>query len=439
MRNIPPARRPPARRPPARRPALLLASLPIAVSGALCGLGAGAAAAAELTTIPCGLVDDGTIHIDGLLSDWEGYSPITLKSTLPPGQSGRSLQVKVSCNFDPKNVYLLVDVDDDILMRTRAAAAEEDHLELAFGTIGKSGDVERIDKLTIWPGVARDKLARTVRWQGKGPHVVDGEGPAGRQKPLKGAPVFEVFDSLQPRGYAIELRLPKKAIPGFREGAPLRLAVRVVDSDGPGRDKQGYAESSPVDRPQSLSEVIFEDGDNSHSEIFGDLKVGRDDVYFEKTADVGSGVGKVMALGRFLAFVNKGYSYHELGRSRGDVKDLQLVQIADGQHAVAARVMERGQGGGREVLRLYRLQSGRFEPIFAAEVGKEQGAKRLQVKVDYVRRGKGTDIELSPLPAAGFTEASYTEMPAEDVAPILLPWQDKKVRWTFKNGRYTRD
>lgn len=398
------------------------------------------AAAAELTSIPCGLADDGTLHIDGLLSDWEGYSPITLKSTLPAGATGRSLQVKVSCNFDPKNVYLLIDVDDDILMRSKAADGSEDHLELAFGTLGKSGDVERIDKLSIWPGVARDKLPRTVRWdKGSGPKVIEGEGPAGRAKPLKGAPVFEVYDALQPRGYAIELRLPKKVIPGFREGSPLRLAVRVVDSDGPGRDKQGYAESSPVDKPQTLSEVLFEDGDNSQAEIFSDLKVGRDEVYFEKTADVGSGVGKVIALGRFLAFVNKGYSYHELGRSRADVRDLQLVQISDGQHAVAARVMERGQGGGREVLRLYRLAGGRFESIFAAEVGKEQGPKRLSVKVDFVRRGKGTDIEISPLPAAGFTEASYTEMPAEDVAPILLPWQDKKTRWTFKGGRYVKD
>lgn len=398
------------------------------------------AAASELTTIPCGLVDDGTIHIDGLTGDWEGYSPITLKSTLQPGATGRSLTVRVSCNFDPKNVYLLIDVVDDILMRSKAADATEDHLVLGFGTIGKSGDVERIDRLRIWPGVARDKLQRTVRWEGHGPSVVEGEGPAGRSKPLpKGAQVFEVFDSLQPQGYAIELRLPKKVIPGFREGSPLRLAVKVVDSDGPGPDKRGYAESSPVDKPQTLSEVIFEDGDNSHNDIFSDLKVGRDDVYFEKTADVGSGVGKVMALGRFLAFVNKGYSYHELGRSRADVKDLQLVQLADGQHAVAARVTERGQGGGREVLRLFRLVGGRFEAIFAAEVGKEQGSKRLSVKVDFVRRGKGTDIEISPQPAVGFSEASYTEMPAEDVAPILLPWQDKKARWSYKGGKYVRE
>ena len=41
------------------------------------------ARAGDVTTIPCGLADEGTIHIDGLLSDWEGVSPIILRSARP--------------------------------------------------------------------------------------------------------------------------------------------------------------------------------------------------------------------------------------------------------------------------------------------------------------------------------------------------------------------
>jgi hypothetical protein len=92
----------------------------------------------------------------------------------------------------------------------------------------------------------------------------------------------------------------------------------------------------------------------------------------------------------------------------------------------------------REVLRVYRLASGRFQPLFASEVAKEQGSKKLSVQVSLVKKGKSTEIELAPQPAVGFSEASYTELPAEDVTPILLPWQDKKTRWVWKGSKFVQ-
>lgn len=398
------------------------------------------ARAADVTTIPCGLVDDGTIHVDGLLSDWEGVSPIILKVSPAPGLSGRTLAARVSCNYDAKNLYLLIDVDDDIIIRSKAAGPSEDHLELAFGVENSAGESLRIDKLRIWPGHGPQKQPRVVRWEGKSPpKVVQGEGPAGRA-PLKGGPVFEVYDALQPRGYAVELRMPKKIIPGFREGAPLRLAVKVIDSDGPGAgpDKLSYAETSPTDRASQLSEVEFEEGQSSYGDLLKDLKVRSADVFFEKNADIGEGLGRVLMAGKYLAFSGKSYAYLEMAPSRSDIKDVQLIPLDGDKQAVALRIAEHGGGGGREVLRIYHLASGRFESLFATEVAKEQGARRLAVQVNFTKKGKSTDIELIPQPAVGFSEATYGELPAEDMIPILLPWQDKKTRYVWKSGKFVK-
>lgn len=402
--------------------------------------GLSSARAGDVTTIPCGLADEGTIHIDGLLSDWEGVSPIILKVSPAPGLTGRTLAARVSCNYDSKNLYLLVDVDDDIIIRSKEAGTSEDHVELAFGVENSAGESLRIDKLRIWPAHGPQKQNRVTRWEAKSPpKIVQGEGPAGRA-PLKGGPVFEVYDALQPRGYAIELRMPKKIIPGFRDGAALRMAVRVVDSDGPGQGagKLSYAETSPTDRASQLSEVEFEEGQSSYGDLLKDLKVRSSDVFFEKNADIGDGLGRVLMAGKFLAFSGKAYAYLEMAPSRGDIKDVQLIALDGDKQAVALRIAEHGSGGGREVLRIYHLAGGRFESLFATEVAKEQGARRLTVQVNFTKKGKSTELELVPQPAVGFSEASYGELPAEDMIPILLPWQDKKTRYVFKSGKFVK-
>lgn len=413
----------------------------MAVAGFSLGVvgGTGTAAAADITTIPCGLVDEGTIHIDGLLSDWEGVSPIILKVNPAPGMTGRTLAVRVSCNYGPKFVYLLVDVDDDIIIRSKEAGPAEDHLELAFGVANKAGEPVRIDKLRLWPGSNPQKLPRVVRWEAKSPpKVVQGEGPAGRATPLKGGPVFEVYDALQPHGYAVEMRLPKALIPGYHEGAPLKLAIRVTDSDGPGPGKLSYAETSPTDRAEGMSELEFEEGQSSYGDLLKDLKVRSSEVFFEKNADIGEGLGRVVMVGKFLAFSGKSYAYMEMAPTRADIKDVQLIALEGDQRAVAVRIAEHGSGGGREVLRIYRLTGGRFESLFATEVAKEQGPKRLAVQINFGQKGKNGELELVPLPAVGFSEASYGELPAEDMIPILLPWQDKKTRYVWKSGKFIK-
>jgi hypothetical protein len=140
----------------------LVALFPLDACGGLglCSTLVAPAAQAESTTIPCGLVEAGTIHIDGITSDWDGVTPIIPKVAPGLGAAPRTLGVKVYCNYDDKSVYLLVDVDDDQMVRTKAGGAEEDHVQLAFGIVSKAGELERIDRLRIWPGVPAQKIPR---------------------------------------------------------------------------------------------------------------------------------------------------------------------------------------------------------------------------------------------------------------------------------------
>lgn len=106
---------------------------------------------------------------------------------------------------------------------------------------------------------------------------------------------------------------------------------------------------------------------------------------------------------------------------------------------MALRIAERGNGGLREVLRVFVLKGSRFESIFAAEVAKEQGSKRLSTQILFNRRGSTTDIQLTPQPPVGYSAANYADLPAEDVVPILLPWQDKRTKFVYKAGQYSKE
>lgn len=397
------------------------------------------AQAAEPASMSCGLVEENTIHIDGLTSDWDGVGPVTLKVDPVAGASPRTLTVRVRCNYDQKSLYWLIEVDDDVLLRSAAASNNEDHIEFAFGVENKKKNDVRLDKLLIYPGAAAQKQKRVVRWQAqKPPKVIDGEGPAGRKKAAKGA-AFEVWDALQPRGYAIELRMPKSIIPGYVEGTPLRMSLRAVDSDAPSGALAATATLGSMDKGEDLAAIELEQQGMSMGDILGDLKAKESDVFFDKSGDLGEGPGRILLVGRFLAFASKSFAYQEVAPSRADIREAQLIDIEPKKQAMALRIVERGSGGTREVLRVYVLKGNRFESIFAAEVAKEQGSKRLSTQILFTRRGSTTDIVLAPQPPVGFSPANYADMPAEDVVPILLPWQDKKTKFVFKAGQFVKE
>jgi hypothetical protein len=411
--------------------------------------------------IPCGLVEVGNIHVDGLISDWDGVEAIALPVRPGPGAgaAGKPHSVQVRCNYEPGVMYLLIDVRDDMLVRTPAAGMGEDHLELAFAT-SRANDAKaakagtgagaRLDRLLFWPAVYSAKVRRAARWSSGRPlSLIDGEGPAGRLRPRRGPPAIEVYEAQQPQGFLVEMRLPLRLLPGYRPGVPLPMGIRVVDVDSRAKPEPvAVSESCALDAggADGLSQVLFAEAQAGLEALLSDMGAGRSDIWWERSADLGGGPARVLLIGRSLAVVSKEYGYQDVALSRADIKDVQLVPIGEGRQALALRVSESGGGGSRTILRLYRVQGGAIKAIFAAEVEKAQGTSRLTVEVKHVPRGKEVDLVLTPRPAVGFTPDTYRESPAEDVVPILLPWggpgqgagRPPKARFVLRNGAYVR-
>lgn len=121
----------------------------------------------------------------------------------------------------------------------------------------------------------------------------------------------------------------------------------------------------------------------------------------------------------------------------------------DGKHEVVVHGRVRAPvpadvGGGemeREVVMIYKLRNGQLERIFAAEVGRRIGGKRVEATLAFVAQGR---LELRPGRAVGYDARSYpwrqrTE-PDGIFEPLVLPWGGvERVRLRFDGAKYVRD
>jgi len=365
------------------------------LSLALLCSGASSSRAADL---PCGPADKGTIELDGLTEDWKEVDGIDAGGRDP------NLSFTVKCNVEPNTLMLLVDVRDNYFVRTKAAKPGEDHLELTLA--GK--------RISIWPGNAaelKDKVVPTVKG-------------------------MRTATALQPQGWAMELAIPLREVPGFRPGnSTIKYSLKADDCDS----KASLRTERSVD---TSGNILFAEGQSNLEGFLKDRHLQASDVFFDKPMRMAKKEGgRVVLAGRYAAAIADGYIFLELPfKDRKDLKDARVIDLAgDGRDALVLRYLERGGGGAREVLAAWRFDGDNVRRVFAAEVGKFQGANKIEDKVAFVKRGRATDILIEAGAATGFTQASYQESPAGDVAPILLPWgDDKKARYQFRGDEYLR-
>jgi hypothetical protein len=100
------------------------------------------------------------------------------------------------------------------------------------------------------------------------------------------------------------------------------------------------------------------------------------------------------------------------------------------------RYREHGGGGSRDVLAVFVLRGGGFARLFAHEIAKQVGDARLENRWELRKAKRGRELVITPGEVRGFSAATWNETPAEDMAPILLPWGEKKQEvWRFdKDG-----
>lgn len=166
---------------------------------------------------------------------------------------------------------------------------------------------------------------------------------------------------------------------------------------------------------------------------------------FEQDANVAQGREdeRVMILGEAIVVVGTAYlggrsyfHYRLPVRSADDIVSLRTENVGGDRHEEILITVRQHHEGGivRTLLLVHQLTDEGFPRLLSAEVGRSQGNNSVEVEVQ-ARRGT---LTLAPGRARGFDASNWPWAPSDGsdgVAPILLPWRDRAVRYRFRGGR----
>jgi hypothetical protein len=90
------------------------------------------------------------------------------------------------------------------------------------------------------------------------------------------------------------------------------------------------------------------------------------------------------------------------------------------------------------VLLVFKVENEAIRRVFAAEVGRAIGRKRVATAVRFA----GGAIELGPGTAVEWTQGTYPfsqdTAPVGGLEPLILPWGGPTLRYRWKNGAFSR-
>jgi hypothetical protein len=353
----------------------------------------------------CDLVEAGFVEVDGMLDDWRGVTYHRI------GGQNRNGSFLLRCVYDRERLYVSVDVRDQDVVRSKAGGEDRLTLELSAGG-GRAATLE------VFPGV--DGVEPRRRWKGKA---------------LREGDAVAVEDTLQKQGWSMEVVVPLRQIAGLGAGTPgvsTRVAYRDADRSGPG---------SPASFEGTL---VFRAGAEAFKAFLGAAKLTPASVRLDVTADFdGSpGVERVVAGGAAIGIITDSYAFMMLPvTAPADVRRIEVVDLrGDGTKSILTEIRQHGNGGSRDLLVIWGLAAqDRFERVLAVEVGKEFGSKKMRNRWSLVPRtgGRGQELvlEVAPEDVIGWSESNYREAPAEDVRPILKPWDEvTTARFSFEGN-----
>ena len=335
------------------------------------------AARADAGPIRCEDMATADFQIDGLLDDWPKASAVRIGAA-PDGA------FTLRCAWDGTALALSLDVEDDRVVRV-TGRGHEDHVEISVAAGGAP------TKLDVFPGNAIAKPRRKLPAR-----VVAG-------------------DSLQPKGFSIEARIPAAAIAGFSASTPvLELAIVFHDSDqAAGGDDADipFAGTIELGDKKDLLDDFLKATRLKRAELVVDTMVDLDPDRRGKERLV-AGRSVIGVLTDQFAFVTVA----------GEIAKVATLPIGPkGAQIVSALVRQQPDPKAqatRELLMLWTVWSGQLQPLAQIEVRRERGKSVLESTWKVV----GKELVVEPKPAVGFTAATWAEEPATDADPILLPW-----------------
>ena len=387
-------------RPPATAPATARTGPPTATTPAPSAAPADGPARSAGGGNRCAEIPASELEIDGLLDDWEGAATLARVGSESDGAVG------VRCAWDGAMLAFAVDVRDERVIRVRGGAEDRISLQVAAG--GKPVTV------IAYPGtnLGKSKITKPARVQ--------------------------AADSLQPKGFSVEVAIPAAIIPELAPGtSSLQLALVFTDSDAAtGGDTTPLEIAQPIELPDRKD--LFDD-------FLSAVKLARADVKVDLTAELElerKGKERLVAGGTAIGVITDQFAFVTLpAASPADVRRVELLPLGPrGQQVIAAVVRQSGNGGSRELLMLWTVWSGQLQPLAQIEVKKEQGGNVLESTWRIVKGKGGPELWLEPKPAIGWTAATWNEVPAPDLDPILLPWDTARggVAYTLTGAEIAR-
>ena len=352
------------------------------------------------SAIRCDDLSTTDLQIDGLLDDWP-------KAALMRVGSPSNGQVELRCSWDGTALAVSLDVRDDRLIRVRSGKAHEDHVSIRIAASGAAAVID------VFPGNAMAK-ARIV-------------------KPAKVA----VADSLQPKGFSVELRVPAKALAGFSGSTPsLDLGIVFHDSD----QATGGADT------EVAIPLTVEIGDRKDllDDFLRSVRLKRSDVKLDQLANLDpdrKGNERIVAGGTVIGILTDQFAFVSMpAATAADVKKVELLALGSAIKVVSAVVRQSGNGGSRDVLMLWTVWSGQLTPLGQIEIRKQMGTNVLEASYSIVKGAKGPELRVEPKPAVGFTAETWNEEAASDADPIVVPWDPAKggIAYTLRGAELAR-
>ncbi|HEY4182152.1 MAG TPA: hypothetical protein VGM90_35155 [Kofleriaceae bacterium] len=354
-------------------------------------LALGGSARADRTPLRCDDQSTAELEVDGLLDDWSG--PALTKW----GSVGDGF-VALRCSWDGTALAIALDVIDDKVVRFAKGAGEQDHVKVSLAAGGKPILVD------VYPAnaMAKSKVTKPAR--------------------------VTVGDSLQPKGFSIELRIPASVVPSFSTAvAALDLDVTFVDADrATGGDTAAMTLNSSVelgDRKDLLDDFMK------------DARLMKSDIKLDAMADVDPdrrGKERIVYGGNVIGVITDKYGFVQMPASPNEIKKVELVPLGkNGLQVIAATVKQSGNGGSRDLLMMWTVWSGQLQPLKNIELRKEMGKNRLSSTWKIERGKKGPELWVTPEPAVGFSADNFNEEPADDADSILVPWDAARGGYVY--------
>jgi hypothetical protein len=338
---------------------------------------------APVAEVPKSACDDvADLNVDGLIDEWRRTRVFARIGSPADGA------MELHCAWDGTTLALMADVKDDRLVRVKGG--HEDHVRVTVAAGGKPIVVD------VFPGNAMAK-----------PKIV---------KPAK----VLAADSLQPKGFSVEVAIPAAAIPNYSAATPqFEVVATFHDSD---------AAKGGDDTPLQIAQPIeLADRKDLFTDFLSTVGLKENEVRYDELVDLDpdrAGKERLVAGGNVIGVLTEQFGYVTLPSAPTKIELLPLGP--KGTKVISAIVRQTGNGGARELLMLWVVWSGQLSPLVNIEIKKELGDNVLEASWKVTKGKKGPELVVEPKPAVGFTAETWNEEPAGDADSILLPWDTAK-------------